>query len=333
MALSTGQRPKAPNRLQQLREQMDAGNNIPTSRSQITNNFGPPTFRPGPGQPAPTGAPAPAPIGAAVKQQMPTKTPDPLGDAARGGTAPPPNATGAVPQAPDKSGNPGQDALDAAANKPATIDQREEDFIRSLLEGASNVDTSEQEKLIRELMGDQMGQSLADQRASMGRAGFGSSGALGAIEGDVMRKARQGESQAILDERERAKQEAIQNALSGVGADVNLREAGMNEWLLEQILNLANGNPVEQPPAQTGGGDLGRYQLTSGIGHGGADVNNTELHSNLNESTSHYPASSEAYMDSDLVDQQGYKKTVGDDGATVYTSPDGKTIIRAIFDG
>jgi hypothetical protein len=121
-----------------------------------------------------------------------------------------------------------------------TTEKMMEDFVRKMLSGQG--DTSEEEALIRELGLDAQGQALVDQRASMGRAGFGSSGALAAMEGDIRRKAGQQTAGDILDLRRSEEQRAIENALSGIGADVSLRGQATDEYIAEKAIELLGGD-------------------------------------------------------------------------------------------
>lgn len=114
--------------------------------------------------------------------------------------------------------------------------------IRSLMEDlvsgrGMDVNTAEEEALIRELMQDRLGQGLVEQRAKMGRAGFGASGALAAMEGDVRRQAGQQATQETLALRRQAEQEAIRNALQAVGVDIDVRGEARKAAFDEEFLN------------------------------------------------------------------------------------------------
>lgn len=168
-----------------------------------------------------------------------------------------------------------------------TLDQREDGFIEQLLQESGGGDTSEQEAFLKELFGDKEGQALADQRASMGRAGFGSSGALGAMEGDVRRKNAQALTGETFDLKERTKQNAIDNALSGIGADVDLRRQAADEDLLNNIFSLLGGDKDGEDPAPEGDEappidqllpDLSSLEDANVSLHDQADVNTTTLH-------------------------------------------------------
>lgn len=131
-------------------------------------------------------------------------------------------------------------------------------MLSDLLSGKGmNVDTAEEEALIKQLMQDQIGQGLVEQRARMGRAGFGASGALAAMEGDVQRQAAQRATQETLATRRQAEQDAIERALNAVGIDVTKRREGREAAFDEEFLNAlksALGMEVlpEEPPDAAG---------------------------------------------------------------------------------
>lgn len=132
------------------------------------------------------------------------------------------------------------DAKKAAeeASPSNALDQQIQSLLSDIVAGnGMNVDTSEEEALIRQLMQDQIGQGLVEQRARMGRAGFGASGALAAMEGDVRRQAGQQATQETLALRRQAEQEAIQNALNAIGVDVTKRKEGRQEVFDQELLN------------------------------------------------------------------------------------------------
>jgi hypothetical protein len=122
-----------------------------------------------------------------------------------------------------------------------------------------DVSTAEEEALIRELMQDRLGAGLVEQRAKMGRAGFGASGALAAMEGDIRRQAGQQATQETLAIRRQAEQEAIDNALRAIGVDVDKRREGRAAAFDEEFLNALRsylgqddtGAPPAAPDATT----------------------------------------------------------------------------------
>lgn len=167
-----------------------------------------------------------------------------------GGTPPPPPpSTGQTPPPPPAT------ATEAALAAEKTVDEMTEEFIRKMLGGSA--DTAEQEALIRELGLDAQGAALVNQRASMGRAGFASSGALGAMEGDIRRKQGQSDQNAILDLRRTEDQRSIDNAMAGIGADTALKKVASDEALQMKIFELMGGGGP-QP------GDIGSTQDSEG---------------------------------------------------------------------
>lgn len=124
---------------------------------------------------------------------------------------------------------------------PASNEQLNEQIrmlMQDLISGRGmDVSTAEEEALIKELMQDRLGQGLVEQRARMGRAGFGASGALAAMEGDVRRQAGQQATQETLALRRQAEQEAIRNALQAVGVDIDVRSEARRALFDDEFLN------------------------------------------------------------------------------------------------
>lgn len=152
------------------------------------------------------------------------------------------------------------DNLGDNADPQRSIDEMQQELMRQLLGGAGNVDTSAGDALLHQQFHDQQQKQLVDQRARMGRGGWGSSGALGALEGDTMRQSAQAESQARLDFDNKQKQQAIENALSSVGADVSLRgattaeeQAQRQDAMMKMVLDMFGGDQGTGSEGQDGG--------------------------------------------------------------------------------
>lgn len=213
-----------------------------------------------PRQPAPgSGTRAPGPVGpGGMPINSSTGT---LPGAAPGGQVGAPVQGSPPPPAPWGEGgvlNPGTSGPPkAAAPAPRALEALEEDFIRSLLEGVNNVDTSEQEALIREEMDRLMGQGLVNSRARAGFMGMESSGGQLAAEGGIRADAARGVSRDILDTRGKAKQQAIDNAFGGIGADVDLMTAAQDAELFDMIMGLLGQDGGEGAAPGGGGGDTG----------------------------------------------------------------------------
>lgn len=133
------------------------------------------------------------------------------------------------------------------------IDQMIRDFVEGQLSSADDVDTSKEEALINEKMGDEIGASLVDARARGGRSGFQSSGAQFAIEGDLERKARQQATEDILGVRNERERQAKGDALDAIAAEQGMREAAANEFVNQKLLELLGIDP-EEPAAESPGG-------------------------------------------------------------------------------
>lgn len=189
----------------------------------------------------------------------------------------------------------------AAGAIPSTNEQLDQQ-IRSLLGDlvggrGMNVDTAKEEALVKELMQDRLGAGLVEQRARMGRAGFGASGALAAMEGDIRRQAGQQATQETLALRRQAEQEAIQNALNAIGVDVTKRKEARQEAFDQEFLNaLKSALGMETPPVEGGSpaeGLAGPAQAAMDLAnatilHGGAGDAKDVARSGAGEDTGKY---------------------------------------------
>jgi len=188
------------------------GNVVPAPvTGRVGQQITPPGFS-GPTQPKPPMQPAPTP----------TPTPPP---------ANPPTTPGIT--------LPGAVAGPPAAAAPATsedIDQMIRDFVSGQLANAGKANTAEEEALIRQQMQGELGQSLVNQRARMGRAGFGASGAMGAIEGDVRRAAEMDALDQILGLRRTEDQRSIENAQGAISVENQMRRGAADDALRRMAL-------------------------------------------------------------------------------------------------
>lgn len=149
------------------------------------------------------------------------------------------------------------EAANAATTTNTEFDTQVRQLMADLLAGRGmDVSTAEEEALIRELMQDKVGQGLVEQRARMGRAGFGASGALAAMEGDVRRQAGQQATQETLALRRQAEQEAINNALRAVGVDVEKRAEARQQMFDEEFLSALRSAMGQEDTSGGGGGPL-----------------------------------------------------------------------------
>ena len=143
-----------------------------------------------------------------------------------------------------------QNAADAAAKaeeeRPKTnedFDKAASDMLLGEINQAGNVDTKAEEDLINEQMNDRIGAALVDQRASMGRSGFGSSGALAAMEGDTQRTARQQGLEDVLGLRRTEDQRATDNATKAIGSELSMRKQAEAEAKQAALLKeIGKGN-------------------------------------------------------------------------------------------
>lgn len=168
---------------------------------------------------------------------------------------------------------------------PMDVETARQKFLQDILNAGNNVDTSKEEALIREQMQAQLGESLVNRRASMGRSGFGASGALNAMEGDIENQARRNAVERILATQRGARQEATDNAFRGVSGAGDLRSEArddaqfeeqkkINEALIamfgEDAAPVDEGDPGPEPtPGQTNTTDSWRSYTGKTYNEGG----------------------------------------------------------------
>ena len=123
------------------------------------------------------------------------------------------------------------------------FDKAASNMLYNEINQAGNVDTKAEEDLINEQMNDRIGAALVDQRASMGRSGFGSSGAMAAMEGDTQRTARQQGLEDVLGLRRTEDQRATDNATKAIGSELSMRKQAEAEAKQAALLKeIGKGN-------------------------------------------------------------------------------------------
>lgn len=148
------------------------------------------------------------------------------------------------------------------AEAPATIDQMQEDYIREVL--GSTADTSDQEAQMRAESDRTLGQGLVDMRARMGEAGFGMSGAAGALEGTLRSDAARQLSGDIMDLRDREEEQRRRAIEGAFGLDIAARDAARRQAIAE-----ANAAAIQ---AILGGAPEDAAGAAGAAGGGGADT-------------------------------------------------------------
>lgn len=202
------------------------GNVVPAPvADRVGQQIAPPGFS-GPRQPSPPMQPAPTPT---PTVPPPTEAP---GTAVTG-------TTGATPPPPTTSED---------------IDQMIRDFVSGQLANAGKANTAEEEALIRQQMQGELGQSLVNQRARMGRAGFGASGAMAGIEGDVRRAAEMDALDQILGLRRTEEQRSIENAQGAVGLENQMRRGAADDALRRMALEALQAEMGLDAGMDAGGG-------------------------------------------------------------------------------
>lgn len=229
-------------------------------------------------------------------------------NANRPGSWQPPASTRAVTaqpaQAPIMAPQAQGQQVPSAQPPPPGLDEDVGTFINDIVAGGVGpVDTSEEEALIQELMGDRQGKELVGNRARMGRAGFGESGATAAIEGDIMRKVGQDETGQILDVRDSEGDEAVDNAFRGIELD-------------NEMTNAAEGRALDEKLLEILGADYG----SGGAGAGGTPdgAGGVNIPGDYNEGAG-YSSSNPEYAGTD-ADRDG---TTDEDEASMASYPGG----------
>lgn len=127
------------------------------------------------------------------------------------------------------------DSARESADRVLTTEELVEEFIRDQLEGGVR-DTSEEEALIRELMESKQGSEQTALMARMAAGGFGTSGALGALSGDINRRAAREAADAILNTRRDARDEFMDNARTAIDAEFRDRGADLDDFVKKEAL-------------------------------------------------------------------------------------------------
>lgn len=166
-----------------------------------------------------TNPPAP-PMSAAPRTAQPGAG---LRNPAVGGTRVPPTFGGNVMAGSNPIDvQPGNEALQESPN---STDEAANQAIMDLLTGGPR-DTAEDEALIRELMQHQAGAGQADLNARLGAAGFGTSGALGAMTSDLRQAAARKAAEDIMGVRQTARDDAFRDL--GLGIEAEQRDRGLD---------------------------------------------------------------------------------------------------------
>lgn len=102
--------------------------------------------------------------------------------------------------------------------------------------GQGPMDTSEEERLITEMMEQRAGADALNAGARMGRMGFGQSGAGAALEGDLRRQAAREATEEILGTRRDARGEWLQRVNSGLGFGQGEERLAQDQFMNEELL-------------------------------------------------------------------------------------------------
>lgn len=140
----------------------------------------------------------------------------------------------------------------APAAPQKTNDELAEDAIRELLQQGPR-DTSGDEAAIQKQLEATVGQGQADLNARLGAGGFGTSGALGAISGDMRRQNSLAASDKVMGLRKDARDEYLDKLMAGMEGEFKDRGMDMSEEQYNAYLDAllaANGIQGTGGPGQ-----------------------------------------------------------------------------------
>ncbi|MEK9645142.1 MAG: hypothetical protein VW547_06315 [Alphaproteobacteria bacterium] len=214
-------------------------------------------------------------------------------------------------------------------DEEGAIDSLAEQFVQDQFQRALNGgDTAERERLIREQAADALGQGLMDSRARAGRAGFSMGGMQAALEQDARTRSQRQVALDIIDARIEESQRLIDNALAAGRYDLAAQAQANQDALTQARIDAFNAIVGGGTDASVGTNpdDPSFGNIINDATHGGADVNNTQLHTPGVPDGQNVVEQSEA--DRDRLEGElragGYVwETVTDDGVTVYRKPGG----------
>jgi len=129
-------------------------------------------------------------------------------------------------------------------------------------------DTSADEAAIRERMEAQLGTQLRDQRAGMGRAGFGASGATAALETDARRRASRDATEQILGVQQGARDDELRRLGFAADTQFETRQQAIDEFIRREQLAALQAYLAGDGPPPGGMADEGRPVRADPDGYG-----------------------------------------------------------------
>jgi hypothetical protein len=145
--------------------------------------------------------------------------------------------------------------------EPKSNEELINDMVRQYLEGAGNVDTTEQEALIEQRIKEQLNMDLMNQRASAGASGFEASGSLVGMDADIRRQAGMDAVDQILGARGDAQRDAYDRAMGAAGVNLDERRQAADEEMrrmqFEALNRWLESQGAETMPDEGGGGSGG----------------------------------------------------------------------------
>lgn len=207
------------------------------------------------------------------------------------------------------------------------LTQEQQNFLNGGTE-PSLTDTTDEEALVNQKILDQLGGDIVSQRARMGRAGFGASGALAALEGDTMRKANQDASSSIYDIREREQNQAQQFGAQDIGLSIQAQEAAAREAealanhdLINSLLGGGTGAPAT-PSAAAGVPDDPAHPANTDPRLAAHGVGTKEEVAHMKQAAKPVPPGS-VTVEEAMQPNSGLSRVYVDDTGSWFTTPSG----------
>lgn len=191
-------------------------------------------------------------------------------------------------------------------------EQLAQEAMAELLAGNTR-DTTGDEATINQMMQSQVGSGQADLNARMGAGGFGTSGALASMSGDMQRQAARDAAQQIMGVRGDARDDRLRELQMGLQSNFTDRGLDMSDAQYQQYLNAladTNYDPERVGSAGSDGhkngdvnsdgtlspGEIKAWNNQHGQGEGGInDTNHDGVQSHGEASSADFQAPSDAY--------------------------------------
>jgi hypothetical protein len=221
---------------------------------------------------------------------------------------------GEIPAATGSPSNPGTVTSDNI-QQTGDVQRAAEAQLLALLNGGQR-DTSEEEALVEQMMQRTIGKGQADLNARMGASGFGTSGALGAMTGDLRSQAAMNAAQQVQNIRGDSRDDFLARISQGLGAADRNRQRDNEEIADDRMIELINALFGGDEPTALGPSGRGEDDFrTAPLAPEGSQTA-------ANESQ----FASVPWKDVDYTPPQGSVQIGEDNVSIVYQLPDGSKV-------